>query len=118
MTTKYLLPISLKSYFFICLLCLSTLLHAQTTSKRFQKAEERFDNALLEVFIHPEQLTAKGQENKHQMIEFILARFEEDFVDLRIEKAFKNSPETNFFRPVFIFDDGKRVPLWAFEIMR
>ena len=84
--------------------------------RRFLEAEKIFDQALVYAFIHPQQLSPEGEKEKKRILKFVLERFEEDVVAVRIEKAFQKSPSTNIFRPVFIFADRKEVPLWAFTI--
>ena len=84
--------------------------------RRYLNAEKKFDQALVYAFIHPQQLSPEGEKEKKRILKFVLERFEEDVVAVRIEKAFQKSPSTNIFRPVFIFADRKEVPLWAFTI--
>ena len=84
--------------------------------RRYLNAEKKFDQALVYAFIHPQQLSPAGEKEKKRILKFVLERFEEDVVAVRIEKAFQKSPSTNIFRPVFIFADRKEVPLWAFTI--
>ena len=84
--------------------------------RRYLNAEKKFDQALVYAFIHPQQLSPEGEKEKKRILKFVLERFEEDVVAVRIEKAFQKSPSTNIFRPVFIFADRKEVPLWAFMI--
>ena len=84
--------------------------------RRYLNAEKKFDQALVYAFIHPQQLSPEGEKEKKRILKFVLERFEEDVVAVRIEKAFQKSPSTNIFRPVFIFADRKEVPLWAFAI--
>ena len=84
--------------------------------RRYLNAEKKFDQALVYAFIHPQQLSPEGEKEKKRILKFVLERFEEDIVAVRIEKAFQKSPSTNICRPVFIFADGKEVPLWAFTI--
>lgn len=84
--------------------------------RRYLNAEKKFDQALVYAFIHPQQLSPEGEKEKKRILKFVLERFEEDVVAVRIEKAFQKSPSTNIFRPVFIFTNGKEVPLWAFTI--
>ena len=84
--------------------------------RRYLNAEKKFDQALVYAFIHPQQLSPEGEKEKKRILKFVLERFEEDVVAVRIEKAFQKSPSTNIFRPVFIFADRKEVSLWAFTI--
>ena len=84
--------------------------------RRYLNAEKKFDQALVYAFIHPQQLSPEGEKEKKRILKFVLERFEEDVVAVRIEKAFQKSPSTNIFRPVFIFANGKEVPLWEFTI--
>ena len=84
--------------------------------RRYLNAEKKFDQALVYAFIHPQQLSPEGEKEKKRILKFVLERFEEDIVAVRIEKAFQKSPSTNIFRPVFIFADGKEISLWGFTI--
>ena len=52
------------------------------------------------------------------MIRHLVEKKEEDFVEIRIERAFKRSSETNLFRPVFVYADGQVYPMPAFKIMQ
>ena len=83
---------------------------------RYLNAEKKFDQALVYAFIHPQQLSPEGEKEKKRILKFVLERFEEDVVAVRIEKAFQKSPSTNIFRPVFIFADRKEISLWGFTI--
>ena len=103
------------------LFCLSGFCLAQQPEKenlRLQQAEEFFKSALIQHFIHPKQLEKESWLECQASIENLVNKFEEDFVEIRIEKAFKSSDVTNYFRPIVVFEDGREFFLPAFKIMQ
>ena len=91
---------------------------AEEDSLRLQRAEELFKSALIQHFIHPNQLEKESWLECQASIENLVNKFEEDFVEIRIEKAFNNADVTNYFRPIFIYEDGREFFLPAFKIMQ
>lgn len=91
---------------------------AEEDSLRLQQAEEFFKSALIKHFIHPNQLEKESWLECQASIENLVNKFEEDFVEIRIEKAFKSSDVTNYFRPIVVFEDGREFFLPAFKIMQ
>ncbi len=85
---------------------------------RTQQAEELFKSALIKNFIHPDQLDEESWTQCRLSINGLLEKFEEDFVAIRLEKAFKNADATNYFTPIFIYADGREFNLPAFKIMQ
>ena len=77
-----------------------------------------FKSALIQHFIHPNQLEKESWLECQASIENLVNKFEEDFVEIRIEKAFKSSDVTNYFRPIVVFEDGREFFLPAFKIMQ
>ena len=111
---------SSKALTVLILLFCSVGFAQQTDSKalRIERAEKRFDAALTRVFIHPDQLTEQGKRDKKRMIEYMVEQFENDFETVYIKKAFLKSEVSNVFRPVFVFANGKEIPLHGFEILQ
>jgi len=85
---------------------------------RAQQAEELFKSVLIKNFIHPDQLDEESWTQCRSSINGLLEKFEEDFVAIRLEKAFKNADVTNYFTPIFIYADGREFNLTAFKIMQ
>ena len=109
-----------KLFFFTVLgfMALCTAQKSKVSPIRMQKAEMLFRETLIKYFIHPEQLDAQNWVNCQGSIKNLLDKFEEDFVDIRLEKAFKSSPVTYYFTPIFIYADGREFTLPAFKIMQ
>ena len=110
-----------KIFAALILFCLSGFCRAQQPEKenlRQQQAEELFKTALIQYFIHPKQLENESWIECRASIESLVNKFEEDFVEIRIEKAFKSSKVTNYFSPIFVYEDGRGVILPPFKIMQ
>ncbi len=106
---------------FLCLMCFVVNSFAQNPvihDSRIQQAEEIFKSALIKNFIHPDQLDEESWTQCRTSINGLLEKFEEDFVAIRLEKAFKSSEATNYFTPIFIYADGREFNLPAFKIMQ
>lgn len=101
-------------------LCFSLLAFNQIDEdeKRVEKGTQLFRAVLIEHFIHPRQLDKHNWKHCVEMIRNLVEKKEEDFVEIRIERAFKRSSETNLFRPVFIYADRQVYPMPAFKIMQ
>lgn len=101
-------------------LCFSLLAFNQIDEdeKRVEKGTQLFRAALIEHFIHPKQLDKHNWKYCVEMIRNLVEKKEEDFVEIRIERAFKRSHETNLFRPVFVYADGQVYPMPAFKIIQ
>ena len=76
---------------------------------RAQQAEELFKSALIKNFIHPDQLDEESWTQCRSSINGLLEKFEEDFVAIRLEKAFKSSEATNLFYPHFYLCRWERI---------
>ena len=103
------------------LFCLSGFCFAQQPVKenlRLQQVEEFFKTALIQYFIHPKQLEKESWIECQASIENLVNKFEGDFVEIRIEKAFKSSDVTNYFSPIFVYEDGREFFLPPFKIMQ
>ena len=87
-------------------------------SLRLQQAEEMFKNALIKHFIHPNQLEEKSWKECQSSIKNLVGKFKENFVEIKIEKAFKSAEVTNYFSAIFIYQDGREFVLPAFKIMQ
>ncbi len=85
---------------------------------RLEKNTSLFKQSLIRHFIHPEQLDAQNWAQCQASIQHLVQKFEEDFIAVRLEKAFKRSEVTNYFSPVFIYADGREFRLTAFRIMQ
>lgn len=110
-----------KTFSTLVLFCLTGFCFAQhpvNDNLRIQQAEEFFKSALIKHFIHPKQLEEKSWIECQSSIKNLIEKFEEDFVEIRIEKAFKSADVTNYFSPIFIYEDGREFVLPAFKIMQ
>lgn len=87
-------------------------------SLRLQRAEEFFKSALIKHFIHPNQLEQKSWRECQSSIKNLVEKFEDNFIEIRIEKAFNNADVTNYFSAIFIYEDGREFILPAFKIMQ
>ena len=110
-----------KIFSTLVLFCLTGFCFAQQPVKenlRLKKAEEFFKTALIQYFIHPKQLEKESWIECQDYIENLVNKFEGDFVEIRIEKAFKSSDVTNYFSPIFVYEDGREFFLPPFKIMQ
>ena len=110
-----------KIFLTLVLLSLGEFCFSQSAVKediRMQQAEKMFKNALVKHFIHPNQLEEESWAEYQLYIKNLLEKFEEDFVEIRLEKAFKSSDATNYFSPIFVYADGREFNLPAFKIMQ
>lgn len=110
-----------KIFSTLILLCLTGFCFGQQPIKediRLQRAEEFFKSALIKHFIHPKQLDKESWVECQSSIKNLVEKFEEDFVEIRIEKAFKSADVTNYFSAIFIYKDGREFVLPAFKIMQ
>ena len=101
--------------------CLSGFCYAQQAEKenlRIQLAEEFFKTALIQYFIHPKQLEKESWIECQASIENLVNKLEREFVEIRIEKAFKSSDVINYFSPIFVYEDGREFFLPPFKIMQ
>lgn len=104
----------------LCLCCMAICFGQDKTraSLRLKKAEALFKAALIQHFIHPNQLEAKQWSQTQRSIENLIETFDEDFIAIRIEKAFKSSEANNYFSPIFVYADGREFRLAAFKILQ
>ena len=79
--------------------------------RRYLNAEKKFDQALVYAFIHPQQLSPEGEKEKKRILKFVLERFEEDVVAVRIGKSFPKKPLNKHFSSCFYFCQRERSPL-------
>ena len=86
--------------------------------KRVEHSTKLFRSTLIEHFIHPDQLDKRNWKFCEQLIRHLVEKREDDFIDIRIERAFLLSENTDVFRPIFIYADGQRYPMPAFKIMQ
>lgn len=86
--------------------------------ERVQKGTQLFRSALIEHFIHPRQLDRQNWRYCEKMIRYLVEKKEEDFIEIRIERAFQRSEDTHVFRPIFIYANGEKYPMPAFRIMQ
>lgn len=110
-----------KIFSTLSLLCLTGFCFAQQPAEeslRLKQAEAFFKSALIKHFIHPKQLEKKSWIECQSSIKNLVEKFEENFVEIRIEKAFKSADVTNYFNPVFVYEDGREFVLPAFKIMQ
>lgn len=110
-----------KIFLTLVLLSLCEFCFSQSAVKkdiRMQQAEKMFKNALIKHFIHPNQLEEESWAECQVSIQSLVEKFEEDFLEIKIEKAFKNADVTNYFRPIFIYADGREFSFSAFKIMQ
>lgn len=87
-------------------------------SLRLQRAEEFFKSALIKHFIHPNQLEQKSWRECQSSIKNLVEKFDDDFIEIRIEKAFNSADVTNYFSAILIYEGGREFILPAFKIMQ
>lgn len=104
----------------LCLCCMAIGFGQDKTktSLRLEKAEALFNAALIQHFIHPNQLDTKNWAQCQDSMENLIGKFEEDFIAIRFEKAFRSAEVTNYFTPVFIYADGREFSFPAFNILQ
>lgn len=110
-----------KIFSTLSLLCLTGFCFAQQPAEeslRLKQAEAFFKSALIKHFIHPNQLEQKSWRECQSSIKNLVEKFEDDFIEIRIEKAFNNADVTNYFSAIFIYEDGREFVLSAFKIMQ
>ena len=98
----------------------SLLVFSQPTDieKRVKRGTELLRLTLIEHFIHPNQLDLQNWSLCEETIRYLVDQREDDFIEIYIERAFLRSENTNIFRPIFIYADGKRYPMSPFKIMQ
>ena len=104
--------------FFFFLTSLFAFSQPTDIEKRVERGTELFRSTLIEYFIHPDQLDKRNWKFCEQLIRHLVEKREDDFIDIRIERAFLRSEDTHIFRPIFIYADGQRYPMPAFKIMQ
>lgn len=85
---------------------------------RLEKGITLFNMSLQKVFIHPDQLNDQNKKLCREYIQSLQEKFEEDFIEVQFEQAFRSSPVTHFFRPIFIYPNGQKYTLPGFQIMQ
>ena len=104
--------------FFFFLASLFAFSQPADIEKRVERGTELFRSTLIEHFIHPDQLDKQNWNLCKDMIRNLVEKREDEFIDIRIERAFLLSENTDVFRPIFIYADGQRYPMPAFKIMQ